>query len=179
MALKTHESGLIFLKCLVGRRSFHTAVKSRNYLKELSSHLRTRLSTRSSCWLVWARQSTDCRAGPLPSAKASQLKVSKSKHRHGLSEENLSSSSVTQNSVSVVVLAQLVSVLVLRRCCWHQRLCVGQPSWCFSCLFLFYWIVQLSCHKELGRVVLKAAVCLLSSSIAHSHPISQPRDEEK
>lgn len=63
-------------------------------------------------------------------------------------------------------------------CCWHQRLRAGQPSWCFWCLLLFYWIVQLSCHKELERVVLQAAVSLLSSAIAHP-PISHPPDKEK
>lgn len=35
-ALKTHESGLIFLKCLCCLRSFHTAVKSRNSSQEFS-----------------------------------------------------------------------------------------------------------------------------------------------
>lgn len=45
-------------------------------------------------------------------------------------------------------------------------------------LFLFYWIVQLSCHKELECVVLKAAVSSLSSFVAHPS-MSHPTDEEK
>lgn len=56
----------------------------------------------------------------------------------------------------VLVLVHLISVLVM-------GLHAVQPSLCFWCLFLFYWIVQLlmDCHKELECVVLTAAVSFL------------------